>query len=836
MRNNRHHSIFIAACAITATLLSGSFAFAQDAQAESGGVAGVASRAVLRMQETVKKADTLATQGAQLQTNGMNKEAMEAYQQAFEIIPGVPATEQRRLAYFQRYQSASAAYAQTLVDQAEYEKAQTVLTNVYRSAGQTSDIPPTAISGEVSSLLKKLKDDHFNRAMTPGHLKRVSDVERLLKTAQGAIDLGDYDKAETLFNQVLATDPYNSASRRGLETVERLRLKYHDASRDYTRSKMLGEVSKGWVLPVPVDLSEGVDSFKYSDALLGSNKASIEVKLKNLDIPRVEFQEARLADVLTFLTQKSQELDVSERDPGKRGVNFIVNGAEDADERLVTIQLSNIPLGAALTYIGQKVGMKYRVDEFAVTLIPINSTEDEAMVNRTYTVPPDFLSSGSGDGAGAGVADDPFADPSPAGGGATPVSRLSAQEFLEQSGVNFDTGSSASFNPRTSVLTVRNRPSQLEIVEALVASSRESVPKIIQIDFRMISISTSGATELGFNWLLGPSNVGSTPKLFTSGGTASNASQNRNASDFPFVDPSTGLPIGGNPITAGLRSGNTRGNLSIDDVIARAAPTDPTRPVPPAPAVFGISGVFTDPQFQTVIRALNQSKATDRLCEASVVVRPGERASIRQIREFIYPTEYDPPELPNSVGIVQANVNGQQGGIDTGVGNSFPVTPATPTAFETRELGKIIEVEPVVGPDNQTVSLNIATEISDFVGFVNYGTPISTIGVGALGPEAVVITENRILMPVFDAVKENTNVTVWDSQTIAIGGLVQDDIDEIEDKVPFLGDIPLIGRAFRSKVTDRKKRGMVMFVTVRILDPSGLPVNQAVGTNQLPNQ
>ena len=246
--------------------------------------------------------------------------------------------------------------------------------------------------------------------------------------------------------------------------------------------------------------------------------------------------------------------------------------------------------------------------------------------------------------------------------------------------------------------------------------------------------------------------------------------------------------------------------------------------------------MFTDPQFQTVIRALNQSKATDRLCEASVVVRPGERASIRQIREFIYPTEYDPPELPNSVGIVAGNVNGQQGGLDTGVGNSFPVTPATPTAFETRELGKIIEVEPVVGPDNQTVSLNIATEISDFVGFVNYGTPISTVGVGALGPEAVVITENRILMPVFDAVKENTNVTVWDSQTIAIGGLVQDDIDEIEDKVPFLGDIPLIGRAFRSKLTDRKKRGMVMFVTVRILDPSGLPVNQAVGTNQLPNQ
>ena len=41
----------------------------------------------------------------------------------------------------------------------------------------------------------------------------------------------------------------------------------------------------------------------------------------------------------------------------------------------------------------------------------------------------------------------------------------------------------------------------------------------------------------------------------------------------------------------------------------------------------------------------------DRLCAASVITRPGERAVIRQVREFIYPTEYDPPEIPTTIGI-----------------------------------------------------------------------------------------------------------------------------------------------------------------------------------------
>ena len=55
---------------------------------------------------------------------------------------------------------------------------------------------------------------------------------------------------------------------------------------------------------------------------------------------------------------------------------------------------------------------------------------------------------------------------------------------------------------------------------------------------------------------------------------------------------------------------------------------------------------------------------------------------------------------------------------------AFPVTPTTPTAFETRNTGVTLEVEPVVGPDGVTIDLNLVPQVVEFEGFINYGSPI----------------------------------------------------------------------------------------------------------------
>src|SRR5207244_2944913 len=160
-------------------------------------------------------------------------------------------------------------------------------------------------------------------------------------------------------------------------------------------------------------------------------------------------------------------------------------------------------------------------------------------------------------------------------------------------------------------------------------------------------------------------------------------------------------------------------------------------------------------------------------------------------------------------------------------------TPTTPQTFETRNTGVTLEVEPVVGPDGVTVDLNLVPQVVEFDGFINYGSPIFGINpstsfnpiTGLFSPSQVLLTNNVINQPIFSTRKVTTNVSVWDGQTVVIGGLMREDVQKVEDKTPIIGDIPIIGRAFRTNVDQHVKRNLVIFATVHLITPGGLPVN-----------
>ena len=61
---------------------------------------------------------------------------------------------------------------------------------------------------------------------------------------------------------------------------------------------------------------------------------------------------------------------------------------------------------------------------------------------------------------------------------------------------------------------------------------------------------------------------------------------------------------------------------------------------------------------------------------------------------------------------------------------------------------------------------------------------------------------------------------------MALGGLIREDVQKVQDKVPILGDIPLAGRLFRSNVDQKIKRNLIIFVTARLMDAEGRPVRQ----------
>ncbi|PYK15700.1 MAG: hypothetical protein DME64_05765 [Verrucomicrobia bacterium] len=272
-----------------------------------------------------------------------------------------------------------------------------------------------------------------------------------------------------------------------------------------------------------------------------------------------------------------------------------------------------------------------------------------------------------------------------------------------------------------------------------------------------------------------------------------------------------------NPVTSGNRSGNVAISANALDALL-AGTTGGGSAV--APGIFGLAGVFTNPQFQVVIRALNQKKGIDLLSAPSVTTKSGQRAIVEVIREFRYPRTYTPPQVPSI-------------GTTTTTGSQVVpvvVTPTTPQDWETRNTGVTLEVEPVVGEDATTIDLNLVPQVVEFEGFINYGSPISAVGVNTIGGAIstsvpVILTQNAINHPVFSTRKVTTSVSVYDGQTVVLGGLMREDVQKVEDKTPIIGDIPLIGRAFRTNVEQHNKMNLVIFVTARVVTPAGLAFN-----------
>ena len=296
--------------------------------------------------------------------------------------------------------------------------------------------------------------------------------------------------------------------------------------------------------------------------------------------------------------------------------------------------------------------------------------------------------------------------------------------------------------------------------------------------------------ELGFNWKVGNKSSGS---FAVEGGSPSTVFETGGAN-----------PQQSDAITAGVRDSTIIQANAIETLLAAqgfgtiASANN---------NVATIKGILTKPQFELVIKALSQKKSADLLSAPKVTTISGAQAQIRVAQEFIYPTTFTAPTAVSSAGNVGAS--------------SVAATPSIPSAFASRAVGVVLNVTPTVGADGYTVSLTLIPQVTDFLGFINYGSSIA-LSAG----NNVITVPNDIKQPLFSTRDVITSVVVWDGQTVVLGGLIREDVQKIDDKIPFLGDIPIAGRLFRSKTTVRSKRNLLIFVTARLIDPAGNPIHR----------
>ncbi|MES2571814.1 MAG: DUF4974 domain-containing protein, partial [Verrucomicrobiota bacterium] len=180
----------------------------------------------------------------------------------------------------------------------------------------------------------------------------------------------------------------------------------------------------------------------------------------SITIPRLEFKETSLREALEFLRRKSVELD-----PAHRGVHFVLKDVlGQLDDLKVTINLTNVPLEIALSYVMQSVGMKYKMEgRNAVSIHPIGGVAD-SMISKEYMVPPVFV------GSKLSATQD----------GSAVAGHFDAKEFLISQGIPFPPGASATYLRDSNRLVVRNTQENIDLFDITRTASQGEAPAMAQ--------------------------------------------------------------------------------------------------------------------------------------------------------------------------------------------------------------------------------------------------------------------------------------------------------------------------------------------------------------------
>jgi len=279
----------------------------------------------------------------------------------------------------------------------------------------------------------------------------------------------------------------------------------------------------------------------------------------------------------------------------------------------------------------------------------------------------------------------------------------------------------------------------------------------VMIESKFIEVSNGDLSDIGVDWAYLNENEGD---LLGGSGAGSGDP------GFANTGSQTLTELTENPQTGRVTGGLLEGGEILNNGLANIAAGS---------ASGGLVAVFSSTQFAATLTAIQTENRSKLVSNPTVVVMNNQQA-VFQVGED-YP-------------IRQFTVNDETGELETGkleyrfVGIELDVTPSVNAA------GMItLDVHPVVSALGDTVPINVG---------------------GA-------ILEDRI----FKKRDAKTQVTIKDGYTIALGGLTAETEDNDSSKIPFLGDLALLGKLFRSDVSNEASTNLIIFLTAKTLNPDG---------------
>lgn len=204
--------------------------------------------------------------------------------------------------------------------------------------------------------------------------------------------------------------------------------------------------------------------------------------------------------------------------------------------------------------------------------------------------------------------------------------------------------------------------------------------------------------------------------------------------------------------------------------------------------------VLMDPEMQAAIRALNQMKGVDLLSSPRVTTHSGQKAMIEVVREFKYPTAFEKDAKTNEW---------------------------APSNFENKNVGVSFEVVPELNSEGK-IALHMVPEVTEFEGYLdldagaNDRSKLSPDRIPA-GPDANTFPSGYRKQPIFSTRTLTADATINAGETVVLGALIREDVQKVEDSVPVLGDIPVVGRFFRSTTERHFQRRLFVFVTATVV-------------------